>query len=81
MCLALNVTIQQDCLNEENDAGLEGGPITLEQAFELERRVKETNSNVAAFLKFAGAASFKDIPSGKYLILDDFLRQKEQRGR
>ena len=78
---SLNIVIRQDCLSGEDDASLEGGAVTLEQAFELERRVKETNSNVNAFLKFAQAASFKDIPAGKYLILDDFLRQKERKGK
>lgn len=78
---ALNVVIRQDCLSGDDDASLEGGSVTPEQADELERRVKETNSNVNAFLKFAQAASFKDIPAKKYLILDDFLRQKERKGK
>ena len=46
LCNALNIVIRQDCLNEENDAGIEGDPnafITPAQAEELERRVKETN--------------------------------------
>lgn len=51
-----------------------------EIAFELERRVKEINANVANFLKFAGATSFADIPAANYDILDRFLKSKEHKG-
>ena len=61
------------------DAKMEGGPITEAQAFELERRVKETNSDVAAFLRYAGASKFSEIPSAKYDVLDQFLSLKEKR--
>jgi hypothetical protein len=84
LCLALNVTIQQDCLNEENDAGLEGDPnakVTPTTADELERRVKMTNSSVTAFLKFCRADSFANIPANKYDEADAMLRRKEQVGR
>lgn len=74
--LALRVVGAKDA-----DPRMEGGPITAEQAFELERRVKETNSDVAAFLKFAGAATFKEIHSGKYATLDNFLQRKERQGK
>ncbi len=62
----------------DNDARLEGGSVTSEQAFELERRVAETNSNKEAFLKFAGARTFAEIPAVKYSILDDQLSRKEK---
>jgi len=78
---ALNIVIRQDCMTEEDDVSLEGGRITKDQAFELERRVNETNSNREAFLKFAGATSFAEILSGKYPILDQFLSKKERGGR
>lgn len=81
LCNALNIVIRQDCLNSENDASIEGGPITQEQADELERRAKMTNSNIDALLKFAGAKTFKEILTGKYDMLDEMLRKKEQRGR
>ena len=55
--------------------------MTEEQAFELERRVAETNSNRDAFLKFAGAKSYREIAATKYEILDGFLRKKEKGGR
>ena len=84
LCNALNLVIQQDCLNEENDAGIEGDPnakVTPEQADELERRVQMSNSNVPAFLKFAGVSKFSDIPARKYNDLDLMLRRKEGGGR
>lgn len=61
-----------------DDARMEGSKITQEQADELAHRVQMTNSNSEAFLKFAGAASFAEILSGKYPILDEFLRRKEK---
>jgi hypothetical protein len=66
-------------ISGEADARNIGSPITPEQAFELERRVAETNSDAAKFLKFAGAAKFTEIMSGRYDELDAFLRKKEQR--
>lgn len=61
-----------------DDAKMEGGPITADQAFELERRVGETNSDKAAFLKLAGATSYKDILSSKFDMLDQLLARKEK---
>lgn len=78
---ALNIVIRQDCLTSDNDPHIEGGFITPEQAAELEHRIAMTNSDRAKFLKLAGAASFKEIAIGKYQVLDELLRQKEQRGR
>jgi hypothetical protein len=84
LCNALNIVIRQDCLNEENDASIEGDPnakVTPAQAQELERRVKETNSDVAAFLRFAQSKSFAEIPANRYAELDAFMRRKESKGR
>lgn len=60
------------------DAKMEGGPITAEQAEELSRRVAETNSDRTAFLKYAGAPDFKSIASSRYDSLDDMLSRKER---
>lgn len=76
LCDALNIQIDKD-----SDARAEGGAITADQAEELERRVAETNSNVAAFLKFAGATKFSEIPATKYDLLDSHLSRKERAGR
>lgn len=74
LCDALNIVLDKDV-----DARAEGAAITPEQADELERRVALTNSNREAFLKFAGAKSYKEIPESKYAILDSFLAKKEKR--
>lgn len=74
LCDALNILIEKD-----SDARAEGGAVTADQAFELERRVKETNSDVAAFLKFAGAKTFAEISSVKYSMLDELLVKRERR--
>lgn len=55
--------------------------VTADQAFELERRVQETNSNVTAFLAFAHSKTFAEIPSNRYEALDQMLRKKESQGK
>jgi hypothetical protein len=76
LCDALNIVIDVDL-----DARAEGETITAEQADELERRVKETNSDQARFLAYAGAQSYAEIRTAKYPILDMFLVRKEQAGK
>ena len=78
LCNALNIVIRQDCLSTEEDVTIEGAFVTDEVAFELERRVKETNSDVAAFLKFAGAKKFSEIAASRYDDLDAMLTRKEK---
>jgi hypothetical protein len=69
-------------IRAEDDARNEGGPITQEQSEELQRRVSETGSDVAKFLKFAGdAKSFATIPAIMYPLLDTFLQGREKKGR
>ena len=67
-------------INPDGDARNLGEPITKEQAFELERRVGETNSDCAKFLKLAGASKFTEIMSSRYAELDSLLRRKERGG-
>lgn len=84
LCNALNIVIRQDCLNSEDDAGIEGDvdtKITEEQAEELEHRVLMTNSNTADFLKYAKAISFADIMASRYTELNELLARKERAGR
>lgn len=67
-----------------DDARLEGDPhayVTPEQADEIERRVKMTNSSVPAFLSFAGAQKFSEIPANRYNEIDAMLRIKEAKAR
>lgn len=84
LCNALNLVIRQDVLDEEHDATIEGDPnayVTPAQADEIERRVKETNSSVSAFLSFAGAKKFSEIPASRYKEIDTMLRIKESKGK
>ena len=83
-CQALNVIIRQDCLTSDEDVSIEGDPnakVTPAQADELERRAKELNSDIPAFLQYAKAKTFADIPANKYEELDVLLTRKERRGR
>lgn len=66
-------------IGRPDDPRMEGGPVTTEQAEELERRVQLTNSDRDAFLKFAGAKSYAEIPASAYERCDDMLRRKERR--
>lgn len=80
LCDALNIRIDKAI---ETDPRQEGGCVSAEQAKELDRRVKETNSNVEAFLRFAGADMkaqnrFATIPASRYQECDAQLRKKEQ---
>ncbi|MFA6240397.1 MAG: ERF family protein [Candidatus Hydrogenedentales bacterium] len=69
----------QTRVREEDDPRNLGGPITAEQAMELESRLKLVNGNLEAFLKLAGAAHFEAIPASKYALLDELLAKKEAR--
>lgn len=72
---ALNIVVA----HLDSDARLEGGTISKDQADELARRVAETNSNRAGFLKLAGATDFSSIKAGKYEVLDEVLATRERR--
>lgn len=75
LCDALNIVV----VGMDNDARMEGGAVTPEQADELERRAKMVNADVPKFLKFAGnAKSFKEIPAIMYPLLDAFLKGREK---
>lgn len=85
LCAALNITIRQDALmDEDNDPSLLGDLnelLTKEQAFELERRVNETNSDKVAFLRFAKAEKFSLIQASRYDACDSMLKIKERQGK
>ena len=73
----LNIVIRQDTLqDEENDASIEGSPISWEQSETLREMVKETRSDEAAFLRFAQASKYEEIMSGKYDLLFRALDKK-----
>jgi len=63
-------------IREEDNARNVGEPINFEQAETLRDLVKETNSDEAAFLKFAQAASYEQIGSLDYDRLFNALQKK-----
>lgn len=69
LCNALNIVIDHD--TDGFDAKKDGAPITADQALYLRELIKETKSDEALFLKFAGAPSFEEIGSARY---DDCAR-------
>jgi hypothetical protein len=78
LCNALNIVIQQDCLDSDHDATIEGGKISEQQAESLRQRVMATASDEAAFLKLAGAREYKDIRVAFYQMLDLCLKRREK---
>lgn len=76
---ALESGLSLRIVGSREDAGVTTGVVTAEQAEELSRRVAMINANKEAFLKFAGAKSFAEIPASNYEILDRFLTSKEKK--
>lgn len=77
LCNALNIVIQQDCLDEEHDASIEGGPITAAQAAELRRLVAFTRSDEPKMLKFAQAKSYEEIKKSMFGQVLAILKDRE----
>lgn len=75
LCDALNIVVEHDT-DGRQDARDEGAPINDDQAQTLRELVKETKSDEVAFLKFAGAATYSQIGSGRYQMLFNALQKK-----
>lgn len=71
LCDAFGIVISHD-----DDARALGGSITQAQADQLRRMVKETKSDEAAFLTFAGADTFEAIDSSQLDRLVEKLEKK-----
>lgn len=70
---ALNIVIEKD-----SDARAEGGPITADQAKDLQDRLRNVDGDEKAFLNFAKSESFETIASVKLEMLQDFITRKER---
>jgi hypothetical protein len=81
LCDALNIVIERDSDGRppEADARIEGAPITPDKAQYLRELVRDTKSDEAAFLKFAGAAKYEEIGSARYDSLVAALHRKAKR--
>jgi hypothetical protein len=75
-CDALNIVAEVDTDGADQDARSLGAPISHEQAQTLRELVKETRSNEAAFLKYAGAATYEEIGQKRYQELFRTLQHK-----
>lgn len=76
LCDALNISIEHD--TDGQDARIEGGPITDEQAAILRELCEETNSDKKKFLAFARADSFEAISESRFDDLAAMLKRKEK---
>ena len=74
LCNALNIIVERD--TDGADARKEGSPVTEDQALWLEDMVKQTKSDKAAFLKYAGAPDFATIGSERFEALSRSLNKK-----
>lgn len=77
LCNALNIVIEHDT-DGRDDARHEGAPITEDEVLYLKELVKETGSNEAAFLKFAGADTYDKIGSTRYSACVAALKSKKK---
>ena len=75
-CDALNIVAEVDTDGADQDARSLGAPINHDQAQTLRELVKETRSNEAAFLKYAGASTYEEIGSKRYQELFRTLQNK-----
>lgn len=75
LCDALALVIETDT-DGANDARNEGKPITEDQALCLRDLVRQTKSNEAAFLKYAGSETYEGIGSARYDQLFQSLNKK-----
>lgn len=78
---AIEAGLSLRIIGNKEDARMEGGPITAEQADELEKRVALLNQDHGRFLKWLQAASYAEIPSGKYAMADQFLAKRERENK
>ena len=76
LCNALNIVVERDTDGVPQDAKNEGTPITFEQQETLRELVKETKSDEAAFMRFAGAEIYAEIGSARYPALFAALQKK-----
>ncbi len=79
LCDALAIIAEVDTDGANPDARDDGAPITFEQAQTLKEMVKDTQSDLVAFLKFAGAQSIEEIGVNAYARCFDALNKKARR--
>lgn len=78
LCSALNITIEHDT-DGKTDAKNEGTPLSPEQSQTLKEMVKDTGSNEAQFLAYAGAKTYDEIGTNRYAELFSMLNKKARK--
>lgn len=78
-CNAFNITIDVDNDGRDDARATGGDPITFDQAQFLREQVRDTGSNEAAFLRYAGAARYEEIDASRYSALAAELARKARR--
>jgi hypothetical protein len=77
-------------ITEGSDPRLLGETVTPEQAEEMQHRAKMVNAKEFWLLKMGGVTpatntptldDYKQLKSGSYLVLDNFLKEKEKQGK
>jgi hypothetical protein len=76
LCNALNIVTGVDTDGVVTDARSENAPITEDQALWIKDAIKQTKSNEAAFLKWAGAPSYETIGSSRLPEITRSLNKK-----
>lgn len=74
LCDALNIVVT----GIDNDARMEGAPISAKSAKDLRERLENIHGDEKAFLEFAGADSFEKIVNLKLEMLEQSLAKKER---
>jgi ERF superfamily len=76
LCNALNIVCDYDTDGAGQDARNEGAPISWDQVEYLREQVRETKSDEAAFLRFAGVNKYAEIGTARYPQLVAALQKK-----
>lgn len=74
LCDGFNIVLKRT----EDDAKMEGHPISPEEAAELKRLVESTGTVEVSFLKFAAAKDYDSIMSNRYDELHEYLSKRER---
>lgn len=79
LCNALNITVETDTDGRGTDARAEGEAISEDKVQYLREQVRETHSDEAKFLQFAGVKTYEEITDAIYPILVKSLANKSRK--
>lgn len=77
LCMLLNIVT----VDEDDDGNVSAGALSEEQAAKLKDLLRETDSNVKAFLDLFGAASVDDLPRKEFRKAQALLLAKRDGGK